>query len=470
MKSIVTLRRFAAAATVVLAGSVLSACLVTPGDPGPADVTFAINTTTSANHAISPLIYGSNSDQGLATNRQTNLRLGGNRWTAYNWENNASNAGQRLLLPERRLPLVVVDSPARPIKPDGRRGHRRRRHGHRHHPDRRLRGRRQATAAATCATPVRTTSRPASSRTCRPRARRFTTTPSTSDGYVYQDEFVNWLKTSRAERARHLLARQRARPLVEHPRRGAPEPGDLRRAGARATSPTPRPSRRCGPTRRGRSARSTTASTAIERLQDAPDAGGRDFIDYYLDQMKAADDGGGHRLVDYLDVHWYPEAHGRRRPHHRQRTPARPRWRPASRRRARSGTRPTSRPAGSPTRRLRLRPHRPDPRVEGQDRRPLPGHQARDHRVELRRRQPTSAAPSPRPTCSASSGARASGSPTYWPLNGDRELHLRGVPRLPELRRRRWRLRRHLGAPPRRATCRSRPSTPACRRRTRRRP
>ena len=32
------------------------------------------------------------------------VRQGGNRWTAYNWETNASNAGQRLVLPERRLP------------------------------------------------------------------------------------------------------------------------------------------------------------------------------------------------------------------------------------------------------------------------------------------------------------------------------------------------------------------------------
>ena len=29
----------------------------------------------------------------MATNKQTMVRIGGNRWTAYNWENNASNAG-----------------------------------------------------------------------------------------------------------------------------------------------------------------------------------------------------------------------------------------------------------------------------------------------------------------------------------------------------------------------------------------
>ena len=42
---------------------------------------------------ISPLIYGTNGPQNPTQNRYTLLRSGGNRMTAYNWENNASNAG-----------------------------------------------------------------------------------------------------------------------------------------------------------------------------------------------------------------------------------------------------------------------------------------------------------------------------------------------------------------------------------------
>jgi hypothetical protein len=45
-------------------------------------------------------------------------------------------------------------------------------------------------------------------------------------------------------------------------------------------------------------------------LQDAPDAGGRDFLDWYLQQAKAHADSTGTRLIDYLDLHWYPEARG----------------------------------------------------------------------------------------------------------------------------------------------------------------
>jgi hypothetical protein len=42
-------------------------------------------------------------------------------------------------------------------------------------------------------------------------------------------------------------------------------------------------------------------------LQSASDANGRDFIEWYLDQAKAEQDSTGMRIVDYLDLHWYPE-------------------------------------------------------------------------------------------------------------------------------------------------------------------
>jgi hypothetical protein len=45
-------------------------------------------------------------------------------------------------------------------------------------------------------------------------------------------------------------------------------------------------------------------------LQDAPDQNGRDFQTYYLQQLAQAEVTHGQRLVDVLDVHWYPEAQG----------------------------------------------------------------------------------------------------------------------------------------------------------------
>jgi hypothetical protein len=45
-------------------------------------------------------------------------------------------------------------------------------------------------------------------------------------------------------------------------------------------------------------------------FQGAPDANGRDFLDTYLDAMRAAGSSAGRRLLDALDIHWYPEAQG----------------------------------------------------------------------------------------------------------------------------------------------------------------
>jgi hypothetical protein len=57
----------------------------------PAIITGALN--ASQTKTISPYIYGINSYTGGANPPFTLDRAGGNRWTAYNWENNFSNAG-----------------------------------------------------------------------------------------------------------------------------------------------------------------------------------------------------------------------------------------------------------------------------------------------------------------------------------------------------------------------------------------
>ncbi len=90
------MRRFhvvgASAVFALIGVAILSrgALAITPDDPGPANVRFTIN--SAASKSISPYIYGVN---GTSLNiPQTLDRLGGNRWTGYNWETNASNAGR----------------------------------------------------------------------------------------------------------------------------------------------------------------------------------------------------------------------------------------------------------------------------------------------------------------------------------------------------------------------------------------
>ncbi len=60
-----------------------------------ADVNFTINATSNV-QAISRYIYGINESL-PGYNDPTYLRDGGNRWTAYNWVTNASNAGSDFL-------------------------------------------------------------------------------------------------------------------------------------------------------------------------------------------------------------------------------------------------------------------------------------------------------------------------------------------------------------------------------------
>jgi fibronectin type 3 domain-containing protein len=69
----------------------------TPAAPANPDVTITIDPANT--HLISPYIYGINFYAGIA-GAPPNLtldRAGGDRWTAYNWETNASNAGSDYL-------------------------------------------------------------------------------------------------------------------------------------------------------------------------------------------------------------------------------------------------------------------------------------------------------------------------------------------------------------------------------------
>ena len=69
----------------------------TPVASSPADVTITIDPTKA--RPISPYIYGINFYSAIsgAPAQLTLDRAGGNRWTAYNWETNASNAGSDYL-------------------------------------------------------------------------------------------------------------------------------------------------------------------------------------------------------------------------------------------------------------------------------------------------------------------------------------------------------------------------------------
>ncbi len=86
----------------------------TPSGAAP-DVTVTVD--PSQTHAISPWIYGLNFYTGVsgAPPHLTLDRAGGNRWTAYNWETNASNAGSDYLY-ENDAFLTSSTTPAEAVR------------------------------------------------------------------------------------------------------------------------------------------------------------------------------------------------------------------------------------------------------------------------------------------------------------------------------------------------------------------
>ena len=277
---------------------------VIPMVNAPAQITIEPSLKTD----ISPLIYGANSTDyaGMGSGFRF-ARSGGNRLTAYNWENNASNAGSdwyfqndglmgatnesgwadRVFIQSATsagvVPLVTIPMAgyvAADKNGDG---------------DVRNSPNYLATRFK-----VSMPAKPGGS---------FAYPPDPSDGFVYQDECVSYLM-------------QFAQPGLPIMFSLDNEP-DLWSSTHAEIHPNP-------VTYSEMASRTTAYATAIKNvyptstvfgpvnygwygfmaLQGASDQNGRNFLDFYLDSLKSADLTAGKRLVDVLDVHWYPEAQG----------------------------------------------------------------------------------------------------------------------------------------------------------------
>lgn len=278
-------------------------------------VHMTINADTIT-HTISPFIYGTNvqSDPTSwdgATRNLTLARFGGNRLTTYNWENNASNAGIDWQHQSDGY-LGGGDTPGKAVAD-------------------RIQTAHTANAAALVTVPIQgyvakdkqgdgdvvKTPNYLDTRFARTVARKpsgLQMMPDTTDNMVYQDEFVNVMeslfpeaKTDGMKKIFYSLDNEPDLWSETHPR----------------IQLTP-------VTYAGLLSRSVQFASAIksvaphalvfgtanygyngfESLQNATDANGRNFIEYYLDEMKKGSDREGKRLLDVLDVHWYPEAQG----------------------------------------------------------------------------------------------------------------------------------------------------------------
>jgi hypothetical protein len=275
------------------------------GDPGAVDVTFDVSSSADV-HPISPLIYGWNGADAIADDGQTLVRAGGNRWTAYNWETNASNAGADYMyqndnyLSTSAVPGDALRSTLDPAQSHG--------------------------AAALVTVPVvdyvagdespggdvRNSgtdylmtrfkqNQPA-------KGSALSLAPDASDDFVYQDEFVNWVRaTYGATRVIFSLDNEPDLWSTTHP--------EVHPAAVRYDELVTRNTDYAAAVKAAWPSAEVAGFVSYgwsgyETLQSAPDASGNgEFLTYYLDKMQAAGATAGQRLVDYLDLHWYPEVY-----------------------------------------------------------------------------------------------------------------------------------------------------------------
>jgi hypothetical protein len=285
---------------------------VAPEDPGAHDVLFTID-STRGRHPISPYVYGTNQgDLKGPAKGLTLTRVGGNRLTAYNWETNASNAGSDYMYQSDTYisNSMTAGDPMKKAAGDAA----------------------EAGASIIMTVPMAgwvaadtngpCDAHPASASVIGQRfvpviaakGSAFAYPPDTSDSQVFADEFVAWLESqfpsAQTDASRRIFYMLDNEPDLWAKTHSEIHPGPATYAELAQ-----------------RSAEYATAIKAVAPdtlvfgpasygwagyvdLQKAPDANGRDFIESYLDSMKAAEKTAGKRLLDVLDVHWYPEARG----------------------------------------------------------------------------------------------------------------------------------------------------------------
>ena len=274
---------------------------------GTTDNTAPLQLTVSPSegaHPISPLIYGVNGAAAARSVKATAVRLGDNPIPAYNWEINATNGGK----PEGFVNRAESASgdPGGAFKeildaassngataivtiPVG-----------------------DYVAADTQPGDVHTTANFLTTRFKKNVATKGTAyalTPDTTDDSVYEDEFVNWVKNTAGSTPVMF-------GLDNQPELWSEDHSEIHPAPITYSELIDRDTRFAKAIKAAWPGVQVTGSVdygwqGFVNLQNAPDsASNGDFLSYYLEQMKAAESANGQRLLDYLDIHWWPEAQG----------------------------------------------------------------------------------------------------------------------------------------------------------------
>jgi hypothetical protein len=281
----------------------------------PETVTFDIN-TNEAQRAISPLIYGMNLDKTvdpaqfaevMAQARPGMVRIGGDRWTAYNWENNDSNAGSDYEY-ENDDYLSASTSPGAAVLPT-------------------IEAAEKAGIPVLLTIPIagyvsadRDPPGPVQSsgpdylktrfKVDEPTAPQpLTATPNESLPDVYQDQYVYWL-TKTVPDAQLMFS------LDNEPDLWGSTHSEIHRAPTTYTELLSKDLAYAAAVKKVDPLAAVTGPVSYgwegyETLQNAPgSAQYGNFLDWWMSHVKAADARAGTTLIDDLDLHWYPEATG----------------------------------------------------------------------------------------------------------------------------------------------------------------
>jgi hypothetical protein len=280
-------------------------------------VSITIDTQKDTAH-ISPYIWGSNGHSFDKPEGVAARRLGGNRLTGYNWETNASHAGNdwnhqndnylpwNMGIPNENDPGIVMTAFHDTSLAQGAYSL--------------LTLQAAGYVAADKGGPVAESAKAPSVRFKEIRFKKdapFVMQPDLTDNYVYMDEFVNFLKTKYGAANSETGVRGYAidnepglwsetHPRIHPQKATVAEMLSKTKELAKAVKSVDPGAEIFGGVMYGFS--------EFYNLQEAPDwaqyqSRGR-YTEVLLDEMKKASDAEGTRLMDVLDVHWYPEARG----------------------------------------------------------------------------------------------------------------------------------------------------------------
>lgn len=267
----------------------------------------AITVDVTATRPISPYIYGGNFTDWPTAGRAVTLdRQGGNRMSAFNWETNASNAGNDYHFQNDGF-MGESDEPGRT-------------------PRLFMEDAQKNGAAVLLTVPtmgyVSADKGPAGDvadtpnylstrfdRSLATKGKPFVYPPDLKDHTVYQDEFVHWIESRKSpatpvwfslDNEPDLWGSTHVRVWKKTPTYAQIVANNVEFASAiKAQAPK---ALVFGPANFGWS--------GFRSFAGAPDANGRDFTDFYLASMREAGEKAGKRLLDVFDIHWYPEAKG----------------------------------------------------------------------------------------------------------------------------------------------------------------